>query len=264
MGKIIVISNQKGGCGKSATTASLGFGLARQGKRVLLLDADPQHTLTFSLGVTNPGKLPFTLTSAMKNIIKTIDTDIDFDASAGIIRHAEGVDFLPTNSTLSDMELSLVPIMGRETILRQYIDTIKHQYDYILIDTNPSLGLLTVNALAAADRVIVPVMPLVADAKGLELLLITISKIQKQINPQLSIGGILFTKVEKCTNLAQDTISVIETAYGGKIHIFGEHIPKSVRAAETCKYGISIFAYDPKGKVAAAYSALTKEVLACG
>ena len=257
MGKTIVISNQKGGCAKSSVTANLGIGLAMQGKKVLMLDADPQHTLTISLGILEPNKLPFTLASAMTNII----TDTDFDMKSGIIRHCEGADILPSNITLADTELSLIAVMGRETILRQYINMVKPLYDYIIVDCPPSLCMMTVNAFAAADCVIVPVMPMFADAKGLELLLNTISKVQKQINPNLSIGGILFTKVDKRTNFARGVINFIENTYGDKIHIYGEHIPFSIRAAETKAHGISIFSYDPNGKVAAAYAALTQEVL---
>jgi len=152
MGKTIVISNQKGGCGKSVTAVNLAIGLVRQkGGRVLLLDADPQHSLTVSLGVTEPDKLPITLASVMADII----ADTDFNPTAGITHHVEGVDFLPANITLANTELSLVPVMGHETVLRQYIDRVKPLYDWIICDTSPSLGLLTVNALAAADSIII-------------------------------------------------------------------------------------------------------------
>ena len=163
MGKTIVISNQKGGCGKSATAANLGVGLARQGKRVLVLDADPQNSLTVSLGIMEPDKLKTTLASIMANII----SETDYDPLDGVIHHSEGVDLIPASIALTNTELSLVQVMGRETILRQYIDKVKPLYDYILIDTSPSLGLLTVNALAASDCVIVPVTPKFLDAKVL-------------------------------------------------------------------------------------------------
>lgn len=260
MGKTIVVSNQKGGCGKSVTAANLGVGLARQGKRVLLIDADAQNSLTISLGITEPDKLSVTLASAMANIMN----DTDFEPTAGIIHHAEGVALLPANIALANTELSLVPIMGRETVLRQYIDMVKPLYDWIIIDTSPSLGLLTLNALTAADSVLIPVTPKFLDAKGLELLLRTIAKVRKQINPHLDIGGILLTMVDRRSNFTKEIISLVENTYGNNIHIFSEHIPHSIRAAETSAQGQSIFTYDPKGKVAAAYASLTGEVLCCG
>lgn len=163
LGKTIVISNLKGGCGKSLTAVSLGVGLARQGKRVLMLDADSQHSLTVSFGIAEPDKLPITLASIMANII----SDTDYDPTAGILYHAEGVDILPSNILIRNTELSLVPVMGRETVLRQYIDKVKNQYDWLIIDTSPSLGMLTINALAAADSVLIPVTPKYLDAKVL-------------------------------------------------------------------------------------------------
>jgi chromosome partitioning protein len=259
MGKTIVITNRKGGTGKSTTAANLGIGLARQNKRVLILDVDSQNSLSISLGVAGSDKLPLTLATMMASIIN----ETDFDPTDGIIHHAEGVDLLPGNNGLARVEIELASLLvGRETVLRQYIATVKLSYDYIIVDTAPTLGLLTVNALVAADSVIIPVTPKFLDAKALESLLKTISRIKRQINPSLQIDGILLTMVEKRANFTREIISLIETAYGGKIHIFGEHIPRSIRAAETSAYGKSIFMHDPKGNAAAAYAALTREVLA--
>jgi len=259
MGKIIVITNRKGGCGKSTTAVNLGIGLARQGKRVLILDADSQSSLSISLGISEPDKQPVTLATVMSNII----SETDFNPTDGIIRHTEGVDLMPANNGLARTELELASLLvGRDTVLRQYVETVKPNYDYIIADTAPTLGLLTVNALAAADNVIIPVTPKYLDVKGLELLLKTISQIKRQINPNLTIGGILLTMVEKRANFTREIISLIENAYGGKIHIFGEHIPRSIRAAETSAHGKSIYLHDPKGNAAAAYTALTGEVLA--
>lgn len=256
MCKTLVISNQKGGCGKSTTAANLGIGLVRNGKRVLLIDTDPQHSLTISLGIDEPDRLQTTLASVMNNII----SNTDFDPSAGIIHHGEGVDIIPANTSLTNTELTLVPIISRETILRQYIDLVKDSYDWIIIDTSPSLGLLTLNAFAAADIAIIPVAPKFLDAKGLELLLKTIAEIRKQINPNLEIGGILLTMVDKRTIFTREIISLIENAYGNSIHIFNEHIPSSIRAVESSAQGKSIYLHNPKGKVAASYAALTEEV----
>ena len=249
----------KGGVGKSVTTASLAFGLAREGKKVLALDADAQHSLTVSLGVRKPEALPVTLATVISNII----SDVSFNPCEGIIKHQEGIDLMPANLNLVGAELSLVQAIGRETVLRRYIEMTQADYDYVVIDTSPSLGLLTLNSLAAADRVIIPVAPKYLDAKGMELLLKTIAQIKRQINPRLEISGILFTMVDKRANFTKETIGEIENAYGGKIHIFSEYIPRSVRAAETGAAGVSIYAYDPRGKVAAAYEALVKEVLRC-
>jgi len=257
MGKVILVGARKGGVGKTMTAASLGVGLARQGKKTLLIDSDSQYSLTVSLGVAEPEKLTTTLASVMTDIIN----EKDIDPTAGIIHHSEGVDLLPANNTLTGIELALVPLIGRETKLRQYIEKVKPLYDAIIIDTPPTLDLLTVNALAAADSVIIPIVPKYLDAKGLELLLKGVAQIKRQINPSLEIGGILLTMVDRRANFTREVISLIENAYGGNIRIFNEHIPHSVRAAESTAQGISIFSHDPNGKVAAAYAALTREVL---
>jgi len=255
--KIIAVANMKGGVGKTMTAASLGAGLVKHGKRVLCIDADPQHSLTVSFGTPEPEKLSFTLSSMMLNIVN----EVDFDSSIGIIHHHDGIDLLPSNNTLASMEISLAGLIGRETILRQYIELLKPSYDYIVIDCAPSLDLLTINALAAADSAIIPVVPRYLDAKGLELLLKTIAQIRRQINPNLSIEGILLTMVDSRANFTKDIISLIEMTYGESIRIFCESIPRSVRATESTAQGVSIFSYDPNGKVAVAYSALIKEVL---
>jgi len=241
------------------TAASLGVGLAREGKKILVIDADSQHSLTVSLGIKEPDKLPVTLATVMNHIIN----ENEFDPADGLIHHSEGVDLLPANNSLSGIELALAPLIGRETILRQYVEMVKPIYDYILIDTAPTLDLLTVNALAAADSVIIPVAPKFLDAKGLELLLKSIAQIKRQINPSISISGILLTMVDKQANFTKKVISLVEDAYGDKIRIFGEHIPRSIRAAESTAQGVSIFTYDPNGKVAVAYQSLVREVLSC-
>lgn len=257
MSKVIAITNRKGGVGKTMTAASLSIGLARFGKKVLIIDADSQHSLTISFGVTKPENLPVNLATVISDIINESDND----PAAGIIHHMEGVDILPSNNGLAGIEFMLSPLIGRETILRQYIDKVKSKYDYVLIDTAPALDLLAVNVLASADSVIIPAAPKYLDAKGLELLLKSIAQIRRAINPNLAISGILPTMVDVRTRLAAEIIGMIEQAYGGNIHIYKEYIPYSVRAAASSARGISIFAYDPRGKAAAAYEALAKTVI---
>ena len=256
MTKIIALSNQKGGVGKSISTASLGFGLARKGKKVLLIDSDPQASLTISLGYHMPSELPVTLA----HVLSAIMQDKHVAPMDGIVHHPEGVDLMPANIELSGVELSLVNTMAREMILRQYLESVKPHYDYILVDTSPSLGMLTINALAAADSVLIPVQAEYLAVKGLELLLNTIARVRRQINPHLEIGGILLTMVDERYNDAKEMMEALQTAYGGKLTIFGR-IPRSVRASEIVKLGKSIYLHDPRGKVAAAYDRLTKEVL---
>ena len=255
--QIIAIANQKGGVGKTTTCANLGIGLAQAGKKVLLIDGDPQGSLTISLGNPQPDKLPFTLSDAMGKILM----DQPIRPGEGILHHAEGVDLMPADIQLSGMEVSLVNAMSRETILRQYLDTLKGQYSHILIDCQPSLGMLSVNALAAANRIIIPVQAEYLPAKGLEQLLSTVSKVKRQINPKLQIDGILLTMVDNRTNFAKEIAALLRDTYGSKIKIFGTEIPHSVRAKEISAEGKSIFAHDPGGKVAEGYRNLTKEVL---
>ena len=255
--QIIAIANQKGGVGKTTTCANLGIGLAQAGKKVLLIDGDPQGSLTISLGNPQPDKLPFTLSDAMGRILM----DEPLRPGEGILHHPEGVDLMPADIQLSGMEVSLVNAMSRETILRQYLDTLKGQYSHILIDCQPSLGMLTVNALAAANRIIIPVQAEYLSAKGLEQLLSTVNKVKRQINPKLQIDGILLTMVDSRTNFAKEISALLRETYGSKIKVFGTEIPHSVRAKEISAEGKSIFAHDPGGKVAEGYKNLTKEVL---
>ena len=254
---VIAVVNQKGGTAKTTTCENLGVGLAMEGKKVLCIDMDPQASLTIALGWQRPDDLNTTVATIMSKIMN----DQELQPREGILHHQEGVDLLPSSIELSGLEVSLVNAMSRESILKQYVDTVKKDYDFILLDCAPSLGMLTVNALAAAEQTLIPVQANYLSAKGLEQLLNTINKVKRQINPKLKIEGILLTMVDARTNYAKEISNLIREAYGGKIKVYKTDIPRSIRAAEISAEGKSIFEHDPKGKVADAYKVLTKEVL---
>ncbi len=260
MSKVIAIANQKGGVGKTTTTVNLGVGLAKEGKKVLLIDCDAQGSLTESLGYQNPDKLDITLSSLMQKAIEK--TPISKDE--GILHHKEGVDIVPANIELSGMETALVNIDERYNVLKNYIDSVKDNYDYVLIDCTPSLGMLTVNSLTAADEVIIPVQAHYLSLKGLEQLVATVNRTKRQLNPNLKYGGILLTMVDRRTNYSKSVSSVVRLNYAKYLKIYKTEIPLSVKAAETSAVGKSIFEYDKKGIAAEAYRNLTKEVLEDG
>lgn len=255
---VMAVVNQKGGTGKTTTCENLGIGLAREGKRVLLIDTDPQGSLTIALGHSRPDDLPVTLTDLMAKVMQ----DQPLAPKEGILQHEEGVELVPANITLSGLEVSLVNAMSRETVLKQYLEIVKDRYDFILLDCMPSLGMLTVNALAASDQVLIPVQANYLSAKGLEQLLQTVNKVKRQINPKLRIEGILLTMVDYRTNFAKEISALIRDTYGGRLKVYDADIPRSVRAAEISAEGVSIFKHDSGGKVAEAYQSLTKEVMA--
>ena len=258
MSKVIAIANPKGGVGKTTTTCNLGIGLAKKGKKVLLIDADAKGSLSASLGYSEPDTLEASLATVMTRIIN--DEAVSYDED--ILHNVEGVDLMPGNIELSTLEVSLINVMSRERVLCEYISIVREHYDYILIDCMPWLGTITLNALACADSVLIPVQAAYLPVKGLEQLISTIGKVKRQLNPKLEIEGIVLTMVDSRTNYAKEIIALLKETYGETIHIFSNCIPVSVRAAETPAEGVSIYAHDPKGKVACAYMALTEEVLA--
>ena len=258
--KIIAICNQKGGVGNTTTTVNLGIGLAKEGKRVLVIDADPQGDLTTCLGWKNGDELQTTLADLMN---KTL-TERPIGKGEGILHHEEGVDLLPSNLELSAMEMNLVNAMSRELTLKNCLKEIKKDYEYILIDCMPSLGMITVNALAAADSVMIPVQAQYLPAKGMTQLVQTIGKVQRTLNPDLRIDGIVLTLVDGRTNLAKQTLHILRNQYGNRMKIYSSQIPVAVKAAETSFQGKSIYAYDKNSSVAKAYENLTKEVIRNG
>lgn len=253
--KVVAIANQKGGTGKTTTTVNLGVGLSNQGKKVLLVDVDPQGDLTTSLGWADQDNLPITLASQMQKII----TDIPINGNEGILHHEEGVDLMPANIELSGMEIALVNAMSREMTLRTYLNEVKHDYDYVLLDCMPSLGMLTINALAASDSVIVPVQAHYLPLKGMTQLMKTISKVQRQINPSLKVDGVLLTLADMRTNFARATANSLHQNYGKVLNVYQTIIPSAIKAAETSAAGKSIFQYDKNSIVAKAYEDFAKE-----
>lgn len=255
--KVIAIANQKGGVGKTTTAASLGVGLVRQGKKVMLIDADPQGSLSLSLGIEKPDNLESTIANVMERIVE----DKEIEPGFAVVQTKEGIDLMPANIELSGIEVRLVNEMSRERVLKRYVDSKRQDYDFIIIDCMPSLGMMTFNALCSADSVIIPTTPEFLSAKGLEQLLGTINRVRRHINPGLKIDGILITMVDNRTRFGKGLTDLIRQQYGKYPTVFNTVIPRSVRTVECAAEGKSIYLHDKNGKVAEAYRNFTKEVM---
>ena len=260
MTKVIAIANQKGGVGKTSTTVNLGAGLTRQGFDVLLVDMDSQANLTMALGFQNPDEMQFTIANVLQKAVRE-ETIIPEE---GILTNEEGIDLMPSNVQLSGVELSLINEYGREAVLKQYIDAVRLNYDYILIDCAPSLSVLTINALVAADSVLIPTQPQYFSMAGIQMFYDTFCKVKRKMNPSLQIEGVLVTMMDNRPNFTKDLVAQLRESYGDTFKVFDTEIPTSIRMSESSARGRSIFAYDRKNKVAAAYEKLTREVIENG
>jgi chromosome partitioning protein len=254
--KIITIANQKGGTGKTSTACNMAYALADMGNRVLLVDFDPQSNLSMSFGIERPDELEL----SMHNILTCIMEGEPLPDKTGYIMHGAKLDLIPCNINLSVTEINLRDEMGGEHVLSQLLEPLRVEYNYIIIDTNPYLGLLTINALVACDEVIIPVSPQLWSATGLTDLLQTIFKVKRKINRRITISGILLTICDERTRLYREAKSLLNANYGEQIRIFKTHIPNTVKVGEANYSGCSIFEYDSSSKAAIAYAAFAREV----
>ena len=252
---VIAVTNQKGGVGKTTTTVNLGVGLARMGKRVLLVDADPQGSLTVSLGVKNPDELPVSIATVMQN---TVD-DKAMPQDYGIIHHSEGVDLLPSNIELSAFEVGLFNTMSREMVLKNCLDAVKKNYDYVLIDCMPSLGMMTINSLVAADSVLIPVQCEYFALEGLGKLLNTIKMTKSKLNPELEIEGFLLTMYDSRLRLANQVATEVREHFGALA--FDTIIQRNTRLSEAPSYGKPALLYDAASTGSVNYLNLAKEFI---
>jgi len=258
--KVMAICNQKGGVGKTTTAVSMSIALAKEGKRVLLVDFDSQGDSTFYLGWHDGDSIENTIASLMRQSISFEEIRTE----ETILKHDEGIELIPANEKLADVDIALVNVMSRELVLKDCLKDVKAKYDYILLDCPPALGMLTINALAAADSVLIPVEAAPLPAKDMTLLFKTINKVKRGVNPKLMIEGIVVTLVDVRTNIAKEITQQIKEAYGRNVRVFDTVIPRGVTATEATGLGKSIFEYDGSGSVATAYKSLTKEVMENG
>jgi chromosome partitioning protein len=254
MGKIIAVSNQKGGVGKTTTAINLGASMALAGQRVLLVDVDPQANLTSGVGQKERAV-------ASGTVYECLTAHSDQPSSLPILQTSiEGLDLAPADRNLTGAEIEMVSLVNRESRLRTVLSGPRDRYDYTLIDTPPSLGLLTLNALVAADAVIIPLHCEYFALEGLADLVATLRRVRTALNPRLEIAGVLLTMHDDRTNLAQQVAREIRAFFGDKV--FDTVIPRNVRLGEAPSHGLPVIVYDVRSKGAEAYTALAKEFLA--
>ena len=257
MGRVIVIGSQKGGVGKTTTTFNLAYCLAKMGKTVLAIDFDSQANLTTCFGVEKPQELDYTIGHLM---MAQLEDEVPKSLKS-YIKSRDGVDFIPASINLSVADAKLRTEMGVEQILASILKRVKNKYDFVLIDTCPSLGNLTINALAAADEVVITVSPQLLSMMGLQDYLRTIGKIRKRINPNLQVSGILLTMCEKRTTLCSVLTKEVTECFQGQVHVFDTKIPATVKVGESIYYNMPIEQYSKRATAAVAYRNFAKEII---
>lgn len=253
--EVIAIANQKGGVGKTTTTASLGVGLATKGYKVLMIDLDPQASLTYACGI-NPDEQNENIVNVI-NLMR-VDSEREIPDKFCTTEILKNLDLITADITLAGLEVELISETAREQILRGYINALNNKYDYVLIDCAPSLGVLTLNALTAANSVIIPVQAEYLSSKGIDQLMHTIQLVRRKLNLSLSVKGVLFTMVNSRTNEGRLVMQEVQGKYGIYLRVFDTFIPRSVRVAEAARAGKPL--YSGSNKVAEAYQALVQEV----